>query len=233
GAYKQRPENPGGIDIPHQDVRVYDQLENKAAKVPEVEHLLPLPETPKEIPSTAIPPAVEPPVTQTVIVSVPAEPAAAPVAAPSSAPTDLLPKAAAEPPPVASAPAAKPAPAKVQKTQAEPAKPKKEEALSIEKIISDVGAKKEAAPAASAATGNYVVQLASSRDQVRAKAMVDSLSRKYASELGVAKLHLVRADLGSKGIYYRIQSDLLAKSEANRICSSLKKMNAGCILVGK
>ena len=48
GAYKQKPTEPGGIDIPHQDVRVYDQLESKKAVAPQIEHLLPPPEVPKE-----------------------------------------------------------------------------------------------------------------------------------------------------------------------------------------
>ncbi|MDD2325829.1 MAG: SPOR domain-containing protein [Alphaproteobacteria bacterium] len=49
---KQRPEQPGGIDIPHQDVAVFQKLDSKGAATsqqqqqPVVEHLLPEPETP-------------------------------------------------------------------------------------------------------------------------------------------------------------------------------------------
>ena len=61
--------------------------------------------------------------------------------------------------------------------------------------------------------------------------MMLNLQEKYSSALNGASLHLARADLGTKGIYYRIQSQPLTEEGANRICSSLKQMNAGCILV--
>ena len=48
GPYKTKPEQPGGIDIPHQDVQVYQSLDSKDDVTPPVEHLLPPPETPQE-----------------------------------------------------------------------------------------------------------------------------------------------------------------------------------------
>ena len=47
GPYKQKPAVPGGIDIPHQDVRVYDELEGKNAAPAQVGTFLPPPETPE------------------------------------------------------------------------------------------------------------------------------------------------------------------------------------------
>src|SRR5581483_9070497 len=44
GALKQKPEQPGGLDVPNQDVLAYQQIDNTGAK-PEAEHLLPPPET--------------------------------------------------------------------------------------------------------------------------------------------------------------------------------------------
>ncbi len=63
--------------------------------------------------------------------------------------------------------------------------------------------------------------------------MMEKMQKKYATELRGAKLHIVRADLGQRGVYYRIQSQVLSGTEANRICSSLKRVNAGCIFVAK
>jgi len=77
------------------------------------------------------------------------------------------------------------------------------------------------------------VQLASSNDEAKARTMMQEMQQKYTSQLGSTTLHLVRADLGSRGIFYRIQSQGLSESDANHICSSLKQMNAGCILVRK
>jgi cell division protein FtsN len=46
GPIKIRPDQPGGMEIPHQDKMVYDELEGKEQK-PAVEKLLPPPEQPK------------------------------------------------------------------------------------------------------------------------------------------------------------------------------------------
>ena len=61
GSFKQRPEQPGGIDIPNQDVRVYQELDNKNGSKEQVEHLLPPPETPQIAATT--PNVVQPPTT--------------------------------------------------------------------------------------------------------------------------------------------------------------------------
>jgi hypothetical protein len=262
GDYKEKPADPGGIDIPHQDVRVYDQLDAKNGGPPGVEHLLPPPETPKEIPQAPTVDAVAP---APEAAPVPAVTAAAPKAealpnAPT-AKTAALPNVAV-PKPVATtvAPAAVPVervaaassataapvaltpePAKLASETAKPPAAPKEEPMSIEKVLQQVNAKEKAATAPAAAAAAAVsasgekaaVQLASVPNEAQAREVMAKLQQKYAAELGGAKLHLVRADLGGKGIYYRIQSDSLAKTEANRVCSSLKKLNAGCILVGK
>ena len=49
GAIKERPEQPGGIDIPHRDVAVFQQLDNKTTQAEEekVEQLLPQAEEPE------------------------------------------------------------------------------------------------------------------------------------------------------------------------------------------
>ena len=261
GAYKDKPANPGGIDIPHQDVRVYDELNGKggvAEASPQVEHLLPPSEMPKEAPYVVVP--VMPPAAAPPLVAAPAtvaqapEPVAAPIPAQNSpmANASLLPKdeiggaapaVKAVATTVAALPVAaeqpKPVVAPVQKTVPIP-EPKN---VSIAQIIQ---ATKPAAPAAasvavvvapspkaSLAAGHVVVQLASTPDEARARSLVTDFQSKYASTMGGVALHVVRADLGARGIYYRIQSSSLAESEANRICSSLKKMNAGCILVRK
>ena len=63
--------------------------------------------------------------------------------------------------------------------------------------------------------------------------MMKDLQSKYAAALGGIPLHLAQADLGSRGVFYRIQSAGLAEKDAAPVCASLKKMNAGCILVRK
>lgn len=49
GEVKKRPDDPGGLEVPHQDVQVFQQLEKTATAAASegVEHLLPPPETPQ------------------------------------------------------------------------------------------------------------------------------------------------------------------------------------------
>lgn len=286
GTVRQKPADPGGIDIPHQDVRVYDQLEGKRDNAQAVEHLLPPPEVPKEAPPSPRADGVAP----TVDASAPV-PTAAPVApvtetpAPVAAPTaaakpgaksaakdEILDRSAAAksvsttvavppapaavpaPLPEAAAPApSSPAPASLAvpaasaaasvKTPKAPAAPP----VTIDQLLNrdavpakadDKVAKTDkteiAAPkTAPVAAGKAVIQLASMPNEAQAQATMKSLQQKHAQALGGVSLHVVRADLGGRGVYYRIQSQGIAESDAARICSSLKQANAGCILVRK
>lgn len=228
GDYKQQPANPGGIEIPHQDVRVYEQLEGKGANAPEVEHLLPPPEQPNVIAKEEPPKVADAAPAPAAAPPPPAVSQAEPASVPKPVPTTVAaatPEAKPEPAPAPEP--AKPAPAP-QKPKAQPPK----EALSMDKVIEKVTAKTPVA-GTTGSSGMIAVQLASLPDSAQAKVMVQKLQQKYADQLGDVKLHLSRADLGSRGVYYRIQSDSLAKEDANRICSALKKLNAGCIFVGR
>ena len=40
----------------------------------------------------------------------------------------------------------------------------------------------------------------------------------------------VRADLGEKGMYYRIQAGPLADGRGRAVCGELKRRNLGCII---
>lgn len=79
--------------------------------------------------------------------------------------------------------------------------------------------------------GMVSLQLASVPDPEKASTLMKSLQRKQASTLGGVALRLVRADLGARGTFYRIQTVPLPEDTANHICSGLKTANVGCILV--
>ena len=61
--------------------------------------------------------------------------------------------------------------------------------------------------------------------------MANKLQSHYGGVLGSAELRAVRADLGHKGIYYRIQTQALSEQQASKICAALQRENVGCILV--
>jgi len=76
-----------------------------------------------------------------------------------------------------------------------------------------------------------VIQLASVSVPAAGAAMEKTLQTKYNELLGGANLRVVKADLGSKGIFYRIQSQPVSSDLAGQICQALKNRNAGCLIV--
>jgi hypothetical protein len=197
GAYKQRPDQPGGIDIPHQDVQVYHEIDGSAGGAkPVLEHMLPPPEVPN------VPPPADAPAQQNTDVA-PQSPVENLMPQPQTPiQTTVSPPAAAvvpAPAPVAAAPAVEPPAA--------------------------------ASPVPPAGKDGFIIQLAASPDRHAAEDMAQKLQTKYRALLDTAHLHVQRADLGAKGVFYRIQSQPLAEAQAKSICASLKKTNAGCLLV--
>ncbi|MGD1933525.1 MAG: SPOR domain-containing protein, partial [Candidatus Phaeomarinobacter sp.] len=152
GPEKVAPQEPGGMEIPHQDKEIFERITGDSTATstePGVERLLPPPEEPATIPSAPAPAEVTPPA---------AEPAA----------------------PVAAAPEPTPAP------QPEPA---------------SAPVVQPAAPA-NVASGGWVVQIGSFRDQARAQTEWAATQRKHPTILAGATADIQRADLGDRGIWY-------------------------------
>ena len=182
---KMKPDQPGGMPVPDQNVSVYDPKPGAAP----VEKLLPPPEQPMPRP-------------------VPRE-ATAP-SAPSTAPAQSAPAATAAPPQQAAATIAAP------KAPAKPA-PAKEPAAT--------------APAKSVPAGPVRLQLASLRTPEAAKEEWSRLKREHPELLGRLTAVAVKADLGDKGVWYRVQTQSFDNAAAaERLCADLKKQNIGCSL---
>jgi hypothetical protein len=87
------------------------------------------------------------------------------------------------------------------------------------------------AVAANAAAGGYVVQVSSQRSEADAQASFRSLQEKFPSQLGGRTVIVRRADLGAKGIYYRVVTGPFASAgEADQFCGSLKAAGGKCIV---
>jgi hypothetical protein len=87
-----------------------------------------------------------------------------------------------------------------------------------------------AKPAAANATG-LRLQLGSVHSEEAARQEWERIKHKNADLLGSLSASPIRADLGERGIYYRIQTGPVADpSSAERICSELKQRNIGCII---
>jgi hypothetical protein len=90
-----------------------------------------------------------------------------------------------------------------------------------------------AAPAndAPTAAGNYRVQLAALKTEADAKTAWKRLAAKYPDILGPLAMHLEKVDLGTKGIYYRVQAGPFTdKNAARDICTKLKPKGQPCLV---
>jgi hypothetical protein len=82
-----------------------------------------------------------------------------------------------------------------------------------------------------AVTGGYAVQISSQRSEAEAQATFHALQAKYPQQLGSQHGMVRRADLGTKGIYYRaLVGPFASAEEASRLCSSLKAAGGSCIV---
>lgn len=92
-----------------------------------------------------------------------------------------------------------------------------------------------AAPAVSTEpglAGKYAVQVASNQRQADSLAIFADLKRRYPDLVGNYRPLIQRADLGSRGIFFRLRiGPLASKADANRLCGSLRNAGLpGCIV---
>ena len=158
--------------------------------------VMPPPEAPAA-PQQAAPAEAVPAPQQQMAAVEPAMPAMPmPQAAPAPAPV------ADAAPPAAPAPAADPAP-----VAAIPPKPK-------------VAAADVAAPAK---PSQYVVQVGSKQNQTEALATFADMQQKYPTLLASYRPMVQKADLGAKGVWYRLRiGPIVDKSAATKLCGQLK-----------
>jgi hypothetical protein len=79
-----------------------------------------------------------------------------------------------------------------------------------------------------AKTGGARIQLGSVRSEDVARQEWDRIKRTNADLLASVSATPIRADLGDKGVFYRIQTAPIA--DADRVCGELKRRNIGCII---
>ena len=74
------------------------------------------------------------------------------------------------------------------------------------------------------------VQLSSQRSEGDARASMQSISGRYGSLFQGSSPEIRRADLGAKGIYYRVMLPANSRSQANEICSRIKSSGGECFV---
>jgi hypothetical protein len=86
------------------------------------------------------------------------------------------------------------------------------------------------APAAAGARG-YSVQVTSQRSEAEAQSAFRALRAKFPGQLGGREPTVRRADLGTKGVYYRaLVGPFASMEQAAGICSSMKAAGGNCIV---
>ena len=85
--------------------------------------------------------------------------------------------------------------------------------------------------AAPAPAGSYVVQVASRRDEGQARDAASSIASRYGNVLGSYQPAVQRADLGSRGVFYRVGvGPVGSQQEANALCGRLKSAGLDCFV---
>jgi len=93
-----------------------------------------------------------------------------------------------------------------------------------------------AAPAGPPATGaaGYLVQIAALQSEPAANAAWNRLSAKDPALFAGVRKDIQRADLGAKGVYFRVRAGTFTdRAEASRFCDRFKSTGQDCIVVAR
>lgn len=213
---KERPQDPGGLDIPNRGMEVFSQI-TPGTEPQRVERLLPPAEAPVARPAPPagplVPdaPAIRDRAALPAVVEAPPGPPPAPPAVTGAQEVAKAPVAPAAIPP--KEPAKEAAKKEAPRTAALPKAP---------------------APAApnAASVGGWQVQLGAAREQNSANAAVQRIATANKDILGGLRTSVVRADLGAKGTFYRMRvGPLKDRAAADDLCGKLKARKVGCLVV--
>jgi len=210
GPARVAPANPGGASAPYKGFKIYEQpappdedtTQDVSPKTSAEAKATPAPAMPAPAVAAPVPAAPQP---AAKIEAPPAKPVAPPVKAAQAAP-------APKPAPVAKAAAPAPsAPAKA---------PPKQLAANI-----------PPAAAEPAASGAYVLQIGAYKSQGEADAAWTTYKAKHAALLAGYSPNVVQADLGDKGVWYRLRiAGFSSKDVASALCDRLRADGGGCFL---
>jgi hypothetical protein len=222
--YKERPEDPGGLAVPHQDRLVFDRLLPEGMRADLVERLLPPPEEPMERPAPPPLPVFAGPAARAdapaaggPAADVPAAGAASAGAAPADVPA-----------PAEAPPAAAPAPVPVPVPDAPPPLPLPVQAA--EPPAEAPQGRVAALPPPSPIRSESRVQLGSLSSEAGARGEWARLVRRFPDALGDLEPGVVAAQVGGRTVY-RLTAGPVDGIRALAICDELRSANAPCIVV--
>lgn len=226
--YKIKPEDPGGMKVPNKDSTIFETLkgeqeENKVENLLEDESDTAASVAREEVASKVI--AKSEPITDINDLKLDTEPAEEELSAPPKTFSEPVAQLVAQP-------VAKVETAKVETIKKEP----KEAASIIDTLKADSKPKElpvpktetpKAVPVASG--GSTYIQLAAVKSEAEASSQWAKFKAKNP-ELGALSMRTQKADLGEKGIFYRIQAGPLSPANATKTCAAIKGRGGSCII---
>jgi hypothetical protein len=248
--YKVKPESPGGMQVDNTGVLVYERVSKGEAPRP-VENLLPAPEQPKTPPKAPEPISAESEKTPAekqarsdsdvqgivdqMIKTMEAQQAASKASMPAGSELpEVVPSMAGQPAPEA-APAARPAVADAIPPSPPPVAVPAATAVQNQAAPAPPAVSDAAPPPVQTAAlpaGTFAVQLAAARSEQQAMGEWTRVYGKHGAAMAGLTPNVVRADLGERGIYYRLRAGPLPdKAAADALCETLKAANEACIVV--
>lgn len=227
---KTRPEDRGGMAVPNQDKLVYQDL-GKGEASTDSEKLMPSAEKPQAPPSKA--PAVAANET-TASAPMPSQAAATPTPEVPAPPAIAATTPVSQPASVSAPTSLTPAPSNAKKNEVAPAKPVGETPSAPAPVkTASMAAPAKVAVATQPAGGSYEVQLAAMKSQPEAEAVWKKVQTANKDLLGSLTVDIQRADLGAKGVFFRLRVGPLDEAGAKNLCAELTKRNQGCIVARK
>lgn len=225
GPVRERPEDPGGLDVPDRDRQVWRRI-SPLPQQPVNESLAPSPEVPLARP------AVDPPAAPSANEGAVAR-TNDPIGALIARQDDDAP--APDTPAEASRPAA---PAASGTVPTAPGTAQPERSATVAPLLvrppaqPAPGSSGAAAAPPPAAQGQVRIQVASLGSEADAERQARRLRARFDAVLGDASTLIQRADLGQRGVFYRLQFVGFADRNAARaVCSTLKAQNQDCLVV--
>jgi len=245
GPEKEKPSDPGGLQVPYQDQLVMNE-DGGAQSTPRVERLLPPPEAPLTPPAlTGIAPSYDelPPALPQDGEAAPGPAAEPPAAASGQSASDAQgesdeSQAAEAQVPEPPAPKAQAEP-QAPKAQAEPSQPAASQSAAAQPATTQpTTAQPTTAQPTTAVTadpaGQFVVQLVSLKDSGAAEREWSRLQGVFPQLLGDKSLLMQKADVSGIGTVYRLRAGPFAtRAKASQLCAELKAKQQDCLVVNR
>lgn len=239
---KVHPDSPGGMTVENADKLVYSRLRGEPMKG-EVERILPEPQRPEKPAAEDVvvtpPPTTQPkgPVPPSAAETGERSAEATPAARSMPYQVDQESEEAEEPPqaPVRATPPAPTTPKAVESKPApKPVESKPVQVATARPVPAPPPAKPADKPAATTApaTGRYQLQLLAARSPESAAAAWKKIQAKNGDVLGGLGSTVARADLGDRGVFYRLRVGPIAdEAKAKSLCSTLASRNVSCLII--